>query len=220
MREKKSKVLGMAEAAPNDVSRPEILRLIKRREDIDEQITALGGILTSNKIGMSEPLVDQEGYPRTDVNVYQVRHARHMIICLQNDFKALTKEIDQKLQRYHAQLKERGLNEDIIRMDVDDDNSSAESTPIAKVNLVSEGSPAFHAGLLVDDMIVEFGSISSQNFTSLTDIGNLVNSSAGNMISVKVKRESTSHKLALIPGPWNGRGLLGCNIVPYDSVDR
>lgn len=46
MREKKSEVFGMAEAEPG-VSRPEILQLIKRREDIDEQITALGGILTS-----------------------------------------------------------------------------------------------------------------------------------------------------------------------------
>lgn len=34
-----------------------------------------------NKIGMTEPLVDAEGYPRADVNVYQVRHARHKIIC-------------------------------------------------------------------------------------------------------------------------------------------
>jgi 26S proteasome non-ATPase regulatory subunit 9 len=72
----------------------------------------------------------------------------------------------------------------------------------------------------VDDIILEFGSINAQNFASLTDIGNLVQTSAGSVISVKVKRESVSHKLALIPGPWNGRGLLGCNIIPYDSVDR
>lgn len=30
---------------------------------------------------MNEPLVDFEGYPRADVDVYQVRTARHNIIC-------------------------------------------------------------------------------------------------------------------------------------------
>lgn len=31
---------------------------------------------------MNEPLIDDDGYPRADVDVYQVRHARHKIICI------------------------------------------------------------------------------------------------------------------------------------------
>ena len=30
---------------------------------------------------MNDALVDSEGYPRADIDVYQVRHARHKIIC-------------------------------------------------------------------------------------------------------------------------------------------
>ena len=30
---------------------------------------------------MEQPLVDGEGYPRSDIDVYSVRHARHQIIC-------------------------------------------------------------------------------------------------------------------------------------------
>lgn len=30
---------------------------------------------------MNEPLVDCEGYPRSDVDLYQVRTARHNIVC-------------------------------------------------------------------------------------------------------------------------------------------
>lgn len=30
---------------------------------------------------MSEPLVDAEGFPRNDIDLYQVRTARHNIIC-------------------------------------------------------------------------------------------------------------------------------------------
>lgn len=36
--------------------------------------------LQSN-VGMTEALVDDGGYPRQDLDVYQVRHARHKIIC-------------------------------------------------------------------------------------------------------------------------------------------
>ena len=30
---------------------------------------------------MEQPLVDSEGYPRADIDVYQVRLVRHQIIC-------------------------------------------------------------------------------------------------------------------------------------------
>lgn len=36
-----------------------------------------------NNVGMTEALVDGSGYPRQDLDVYQVRHARHKIICKQ-----------------------------------------------------------------------------------------------------------------------------------------
>lgn len=47
---------------------------------------------------MESPLVDADGFPRNDIDVYQVRHARHQIINLQNDLKALLKEIEKGLE--------------------------------------------------------------------------------------------------------------------------
>ena len=32
-------------------------------------------------VGMDEPLIDAEGFPRADIDIYSVRHARHQIIC-------------------------------------------------------------------------------------------------------------------------------------------
>ena len=37
--------------------------------------------MTITSAGMEEPLVDGEGFPRSDIDVYQVRHARHSIRC-------------------------------------------------------------------------------------------------------------------------------------------
>jgi 26S proteasome non-ATPase regulatory subunit 9 len=106
-------------------------------------------------------------------------------------------------------------------MEVEDDrNGEAVLQPIAKVNLVSEGSPAFHAGVKLDDLVLSVGSLDSTNFTGLPQIGTLVQQNAGSVISVKVRREGQTVKLALIPGPWSGRGLLGCNIIPIDNVER
>lgn len=38
-------------------------------------------IFQQKGVGLKEPLVDKEGFPRSDIDVYSVRHARHDIIC-------------------------------------------------------------------------------------------------------------------------------------------
>ena len=37
--------------------------------------------LQQKGVGIDGPLVDKEGYPRADIDVYAVRHARHRIAC-------------------------------------------------------------------------------------------------------------------------------------------
>lgn len=109
---------------------------------------------------MNDPLVDESGFPRNDIDVYQVRQARHQIICLQNDLKALMKHIEEGLHMVHAEAaaqKENPGSRKMQGMDVEGDvggNSSGLATstnasrrpsamnPIAKVNVVSDGSPA------------------------------------------------------------------------------
>jgi len=202
------------------ITRESILQKMKQKDLIEENIDALGGILTSNHISMTEPLVDGEGFPRNDIDVYQVRHARHQIICLQNDRKAIIKEIEEMLKIFHERSRDSG--ESSMEVDSSSVDGSKSMSPIAKVNQVADNSPAFSSGLKVDDEIIAFGSIRGDNFTSITDIGNLVKSSTGRTIYVKVKRGSAILKLALIPGPWSGKGMLGCNILPIETtnIDR
>lgn len=40
--------------------------------NIEQKINILGGVLSTNGVGMTEPLVDRDGYPRNDIDVYQV----------------------------------------------------------------------------------------------------------------------------------------------------
>lgn len=94
------------------------------------------------------------------------------------------------------------------------------SEPFLRVNLVSPGSPAEAAGIKGEDLIVEFGSITGKNFKSLKDVGALVENSRNKDVMLKVKRGANTLVLTLTPHSWPGRGLLGCNVVPIENVER
>lgn len=91
---------------PSTSHREEVMKLMEKKEQIERAINDCGIILTTNKnIGMGETLLDAEGYPRADIDVHAVRQARHQIICLQNDLKAVMKEIEQGLITVHTEAR-------------------------------------------------------------------------------------------------------------------
>lgn len=99
---------------------------------------------------MTESLVDPDGYPRNDIDVHQVRQARHQIICLQNDLKALMKEIEKGLHEVHSESANDAsgnTSTKMSQMKIENDNELIK--PFVKVNLVSPGSPAEDAVRLI-----------------------------------------------------------------------
>lgn len=90
---------------------------------------------------------------------------------------------------------------------------ASDHVAIVKVNFVSPSSPAETAGLRVDDEIIEFGSVNATNFVDLKQIGEIVMHRQNQHIALKIRRRNGLQELTLIPKPWSGRGLLGCNIV-------
>jgi 26S proteasome non-ATPase regulatory subunit 9 len=72
--------------------------LISQKENIEAELDAQFSILKVNNIDMTTPLVDREGFPRADVDLYAIRHARKRINELRNDYKAVMNEIETALQ--------------------------------------------------------------------------------------------------------------------------
>lgn len=70
------------------------------------------------------------------------------------------------------------------------------------------------------DKIIEFGSVNASNFQSLQNIGFVAESSVNRPVSVTVLRDKRTIRLSITPKPWAGPGLLGCNIVLPENVDR
>jgi predicted metalloprotease with PDZ domain len=73
---------------------------------------------------------------------------------------------------------------------------------------VSQESPASTAGLQVGDMIVEFGTLKSDNFTSLTLLATVAESSKNENIRVKVIRNGELKTLLLKPKVWSGKRIV------------
>lgn len=72
-------------------------------------------------------------------------------------------------------------------------------------------------GLLINDEIVEFGTLNASNFNGVAQIADIVQHSVGKAIRLCVQRtdgRGRLDELSLVPGQWSGRGLLGCVIVP------
>ncbi|XP_048467392.1 26S proteasome non-ATPase regulatory subunit 9 isoform X2 [Rhincodon typus] len=144
---------GSSESSSQRVTVADVQQLVKKKDAIEAQIKAYYDILEGqNKAGMDEPLVDIEGYPRTDINVYEVRTARHNIICLQNDHKALMKQIEEALHQLHARDREKHrLDEAEMHSEAMEQENSLPSA-FAKVDTVSPGSPAYISVIGVVDL--------------------------------------------------------------------
>ncbi|XP_073169469.1 26S proteasome non-ATPase regulatory subunit 9 isoform X2 [Lepidochelys kempii] len=223
-------------AGPEALSVREVQELVRRKDELEAQIKACYAVLEGKGVGMNEPLVDAEGYPRADVDVYQVRAARHNVICkqfcpekssfagaernegdnacLQNDHKALMLQVEKALHQLHAREKEKQAKDEAEAQAEAMNQNPSLPQPFARVNAVTPGSPASISGLQVDDEIIEFGSVDTHNFQTLQNIATVVQHSEGKPLSVTVIRGGKKLHLGLTPKQWAGKGLLGCNILP------
>ncbi|KAK3856888.1 hypothetical protein Pcinc_019148 [Petrolisthes cinctipes] len=190
--------------------------MVEEKEKLEQTLKELWEILKTNNVGMTEAVVDTEGYPRSDIDVYQVRHARHQIKCLQNDHTALLRRIDEGLSVVMGPSGQENSDPNGT------ENPTPPTTlePFARVGAVEAGSPAFLAGLREDDQVTKFGSVTSENFRSLSDVAQVVQHSRNTQVQVGVVRGLATHMLALTPRQWAGRGLLGCNLVPIERIER
>lgn len=110
--------------------------------------------MQNGNVGMNGPLVDAEGFPRNDIDIYQVRQARQTIICLQNDHAQLLDQIHDLLNQYHAEIAttDPELINRASALELSNGRKHGGSVllplnarPLVVVNLVSPNSPAEEA---------------------------------------------------------------------------
>jgi 26S proteasome non-ATPase regulatory subunit 9 len=97
---------------------------------LETEADAIGSELLSPGIngeppaGIKEPLIDKEGYPRGDIDIYRVRTLRGRLAVINTDHKELMKDIQKEVHALHQAAPA------IIRVD-EDTSTSAASAAIA-----------------------------------------------------------------------------------------
>lgn len=122
--------------------------LIARKDALEAELEAQGSILKANNTDMRQPLVDHEGFPRDDLDVWAVRHARVRIIELRNDRHSLMDEISKTLETVYPRSPPPPPAEKDGNSGSTPASEAATSTgllPFARVNGVAPGSPAADA---------------------------------------------------------------------------
>jgi 26S proteasome non-ATPase regulatory subunit 9 len=113
--------------------------LIQRKDNIEAEIETHISILKANDSTLQSPLVDVEGFPRADIDVYAVRGARVRIIELRNDLKDVMNAIGKALE---------GIYDPALAVAAESETNGVENDrprPFAKVDGVAPGSPAAEA---------------------------------------------------------------------------
>ncbi|KAF9950509.1 26S proteasome non-ATPase regulatory subunit 9, partial [Modicella reniformis] len=169
--------------------------LMKQKDDIEAETRKAQDELQSQKVGMTDNLVDSNGFPRSDIDLVVVTTARSNIARLKNDHKAIMLQIEEALHAVHAEAlaeKQRKRDAEALLSPQLSSSSSTHATqqqvqqegedqdralpPFARVNAVAPDSPAKEAGLLQGDKIVAFGIVNANTPNVLPSLSTHVQS--------------------------------------------
>ncbi|EQL04268.1 pdz/dhr/glgf [Ophiocordyceps sinensis CO18] len=203
--------------------RSSFAELQQRKDDLEAELKALGGVLDSHGVGMDTPLVTGDGLPGADLDVAQIRTTRARIIRLRNDHKSLMVAIERFLHQHFASLDDAAIMSapGSSSRPLPDALPDASDQAFAKVNTVAPNGPAERAGLKAGDEIRVFGYVNRSNHDGLKKVTECVQGNEGRNIFVRISRptgvaEKQELRLTLTPArDWGGgRGMLGCHILP------
>lgn len=196
----------------------ELKELIEQKRSIELEIKE-----TEEKLkfyeGMKydEPLIDNDGYPRADLDFESLRDYRLLkkkINMLINDFNDVYNDISKLL----ISNKNNNLVNKSSSLIVNNNNNNSSNNnntvisdkPFCIITEVLENSPAYNSGLFVDYKVIKFGTITN-------DI-NLIPKYCMDNINKQIDiiildNNGIIRNIELVPKNWEGPGILGCRFL-------
>ncbi|SCM20056.1 proteasome regulatory protein, putative [Plasmodium chabaudi chabaudi] len=221
----------------------EFNELVKQRECIENEIKENLEFLESpeNKnIGMHGKLIDPEGFPRNDIDIYKIRIARNKIICLKNDYLNINKKIEEYLHEIHSSKPairvERNKGnysnntEDINSINIKpitnkEDIEYAKNNIFALVDEIVENSPSHKAGIKLNDQIFEFADIKKEgNNIDMNNTDNIFKKISDFMkqnpskIQLKILRQEAIYHYNIFPDKTPTGLYIGCHLAPITKL--
>ncbi|KAG7293054.1 hypothetical protein NEMBOFW57_003100 [Staphylotrichum longicolle] len=163
-----------------------IAELQRKKDNVEGELKALGGVLDSHGVDMNTSLLTPDGFPRADIDVAQIRTTRARIIHLRNDWKDLMALIETRLHEHFASLEDDDAESTAAPATIDtsmprDSVPETLDQPFAKVNTVVDNSPAATAGLKPGDLIRNFGYVNIENHDGLKKVAECVQGNEGRL---------------------------------------
>eukprot|EP01035_Chromulina_nebulosa_P021499 gene21499-27843_t len=191
-------------------------------EAITEELTSRG---PSNEPppGLTDPLIDSDGFPRSDIDIYNIKSKRNRLAVLNTDHKNIMKQIEQLLPIVYEELNNNNNvitagNDRLIQESFTQTSEEYKSIntikPFAKIDEILQESPARLCGLLDNDLLISFGDITSETTDPLAAIPSLVRQNINKSIILVIQRNGIIMNIDIVPKVWSGRGVLGCHITP------
>lgn len=178
---------------------------------VESELLKFSDILQSQNIDMDTQLVTEDGYPRGDIDVLQIRIIRRNINMLKND---LSNIIEQSFHLLNTHFKDLNKPQDSLISRVNPNNTIEYKIPFAIINEINVNGPISSAGIQNDDKLISLGNIHAGNHMKLKSLINEVIQNEDKELDVRVlRRDQEIVDLVLIPTrKWNGTGLLGCKL--------
>ena len=206
-------------------ARERLNRLLAQRDSLEVEADAISSELNSPGVnneppaGIKSSLIDKEGFPRGDIDLFNVRAKRQRLAVINTDHKALMADIEKTLHLIHAELptveESRANYGNASSRSVE---QSGNSMAFAVIDEILDSSPAKDAGLVNGDELLAFGRVNSQTLDALNSVPSVVRDNVGTKIPLTVRRKGTILQVFITPKSWGGRGLLGCHLTPITQM--
>jgi 26S proteasome non-ATPase regulatory subunit 9 len=187
--------------------------LMDQKRALEVELDAIADTLSSESfsgVGLTKPLVDEEGFPLSGIDLVQVRSYRNRAAVIQTDLTAITLRIEELIHEIHREARESGSVSSGARVNL---------IPFGRVDMVVPGSAAESAGILVGDKIIKFGRLSCINvdgvqacFDSIPQV--IQDLEVNKPMDIEVSRVGRKDERILIPVILSDDGRLGCLIRP------
>ena len=200
-----------------DSVRQDVLRLLDKRKDIETELRHQRDILEANHVTMSTNVLDAEGFPRSDLDIPTIRAAKSRIRSLLHDRELINANLEALLPSALC----HGVSLDTSLSSLSKTDQHIPPPHQLAIRSVQRSSPAAAAGLQAGDLLVSWDDLRPLSAIHLSQLPSRVKE--GVPIILEVHRTLTngvnmSLTLTLLPSSqWDGRGLLGCHIVPVGT---
>merc|ERR1711879_408271 len=105
-------------------------------DQMEAEMSSLHEYLTQDGMpGIKESLIDEQGFPRADLDIYAIRKARNRLAGLQTDHMELMKKLEQALFDIHASSRVAVPRQDAVAKPASDVDMGAGGAPIQQVLL-------------------------------------------------------------------------------------